>query len=123
MMCGMSTCGVLPAAPLTRARSEVGDAPEQVHLGRHSAEDADRLVHEERRVGDDEDREHELHGTREAGVSPRERERERTEDQEEQDQNPHRAVVPLRWAHWSRRQHDIHSAPRGVNAPEEDNNQ
>ena len=103
--------------------SEVYDGPEHVHLTVHRSNDSDRLVNEEARVGDDQDREDELQAAREAWAPPEIRERKGTEDQEEQDQDPHRAVVPLERGGRPWRKHRTYSARRGVNAPEEDNDQ
>ena len=114
MMCDISTPG---------GCSEVWDRPQRVHLILHRSNDSDRLVNEEARVGDDQDREDELQAAREAWAPPEIRERKGTEDQEEQDQDPHRAVVPLGRGRSFRRGHGVDSARPGVNAPEEDNDQ
>jgi len=121
------TCGIAPPAcrlpPSRGAGSEVCDRPQRVHLGLHRSIDSDRLANEEARVGDDEDRQHDLQAAREAWASPEIWERKGTEDQEEQNQDPHRAVVPRERGGRLSRAHDAHSAPRGASAPEEDNDQ
>ena len=103
--------------------SEVCHDPERIHLALHCSNESDRLANEEARVGDDEDRQHDLQAAREAGAPPEIGERKGTEDQEEQDQDPHRAVVPLERGGRAWRKHRTYSARRDVNAPEEDNDQ
>jgi hypothetical protein len=113
------TCGI--SAP--GGRSEVCDGPQHVHLALHRSQDSDRLVNEDSQVGDDEDRQDDLQGAREAWTSPEIGEPKRTEDQEEQDQDPPRAVVPLERGGRPLRGHDGHSARRAVTVPEEDDDQ
>ena len=119
MRCDPSTSGGSSAAPSMRACSEVGDGSEHIHLARDRSKDSDRFVNEEGHIGDDEDGQDDLPAAGEAGTSPEIRERKGTENQEEQDQDPHRAVVPLGRCGSPRREHDIYSVPRDVNAPEE----
>ena len=123
MTCGIATpaCRLLP--PSRGGGSEVCDRPQHVHLGLHRSIDSDSLANEEARVGDDEDRQHDLQAAREAWASPEIWERKGTEDQEEQNQDPHRAVVPRERGGRLSGAHDAHSAPRGASAPEEDNDQ
>src|SRR5713226_642921 len=123
MTCAVSTSRVSAAPPATRGFSEVGVGPEHVQLVLHRSIESDRLVNEEARVGDDEDRQHDLQAAREAWAPPEIRKRKGTEDQEEQDQDPHRAVVPLERGGRLSEAHDAHSAPRGASPPEEDNDQ
>ena len=109
--------------PTSGGRSEVWDRPQRVHLILHRSNDSDHLINEEARVGDDQDRQHDLQAAGEAWALPEIRERKGTEDQEEQDQDPHRAVVPLERGGRPWRKHRTYSARRDVNAPEEDNDQ
>src|SRR3989475_2717906 len=122
MTCGPSTPACQLSGPPRRGegRSEVCHDPERIHLGLHRSIDSDRLVNEETRVGDDEDRQRDLQAAREAGAPPEIRERKGTEDQEEQDQDPQRAVVPLERGGRLSGAHDAHSAPRGTSAPEKE---
>ena len=103
--------------------SEVWDGPQRVHLILHRSNESDHLINEEARVGDDQDRQHDLQAAGEAWALPEIRERKGTEDQEEQDQDPPRTVVPLERGGRLSGAHDAHSAPRSVSAPAEDNDQ
>ena len=103
--------------------SEVWDGLQRVHLILHRSNDSDHLINEEARVGDDQDREDELQAAREAWAPPEIGERKGTEDEEEQDQDPDGAVVPRERGGRLSGAHDAHSAPRGVSAPEEDDDQ
>ncbi len=123
MTCGVSTSRPSAATLATRGFSEVGVGPEHVHLTLHGPKNSDRLANEEARVGDDEDRQHDLQAAREAWAPPEIRERKGTEDQEEQDQDPHWAVVPRERGGRLSGAHDSHSAPRRASAPEEDDDQ